>query len=559
MMNSMYITILVVMFVCVGVLFAVLYRGSNKEEKYESHIGKNNVSQEICKSPYPNLPKDPLPPKGCPNVIQNAMKLMAVVNSKIDRSTSPLFTYILQDGENNLSGDARLQDWWCAMKKYLVNNGPASISASEMKFGQAKQESLTTDALLKACVINRGMACNEAGPTLDNLVTFPETYWYIDDIQFATADISPTSTCDPSVCKDPHGSCSGSLCKCNLGWGGVNCQTLGAGCSGCDHNNLGKERTEKIYTPSSSCMGCNNSAVSGGDPGSFAACMAMTKEVEPPKGCSDEACCHYAGCVPCGYDKEGNPNMRVSYIKYRNDPDAMAELMYKNAVFQNLVKMKGGWTDAEGNVRAFPMFSNEVAHDWSFPEDGINISGTVYGTGDKCLAMANGLPICGTFDGFGMWTWQNFCRFVEKFAELSEMNEFGLYGTEFLYPHWINAPEYQWKNPNIKLHLYLGGWPIVQGAVDQSRSRIKTMWSSVAKFVNTQKLYATHFAVDVASGVMDVDFIVQLASMIKHPTKLGAIISAAPKYGFSTESLGFAEQPGGYNYSGTTCESAEWW
>lgn len=533
-----------------------------------------------CKVPYPDNIKDTVP-AGCPNVIQTSLKLISMVNDSIDITTNNLFTYIIQDGENNLSADVRLADWWCAMKKYLVKSN--RLEEKELRFGQAKQGSLTTESMIQGCVKNIGESCGDLAPPKDQLLSFPEVYWYIDDINLATEDIRPGQTCDASKCgKGPGGQITGNckdgvLCDCVRGWGGENCLTPGGGCNGCNHYNLGVYRSQGLdnssknmvasgpYNAPSDCNAesCNTKdVITMGKPGAFGVCTDAVK-----KGtCSTQDCCLYPSCAMCA-------NTEISYIKYRDSPEEMAEFMYQRAIWQNLIKdPKGlGWTLPDGTPQAFPMFSNEVAHDWNFPDiDGIIVGTTQKidkGTGTlcpngKCLCtgMNNGVPICGTFDGFGIWTWTNFCKFVEAFALKTRIYEFGLYSGQFLYPHWINADQYEWtvnkENGGIKLHLYQGGWGSIDD-VDVARKNIKGIWTDCATFANNQKLYAVHMAIDHTKNAMTKDFVLELANMIKKPTKLGAVISATPKYGFDL--TGVEQQFGGYMFSGNTCESAKWY
>ena len=522
-----------------------------------------------CKVPYPDNIKDTVPP-GCPNVIQTSLKLISMVNDSIDTSKNNLFTYIIQDGENNLSADVRLADWWCAMKKYLVK--PNRLEEKELRFGQAKQGSLTTQSMIEGCIKNIGESCGDLAPPKDQLLSFPEVYWYLDDINLATEDIRPGQTCDPSKCgKGPNGQITGQckdgdLCDCVRGWGGENCLLPGGGCNGCNHYNLDIYRSQGLsnssqhmvasgpYKPPSDCNvdSCDtNDIITMGKPGAFGVCTDAVK-----KGtCSTQDCCLYPSCAMCA-------NTEISYIKYRDSPEEMADFMYQRAIWQNLIKdPKGlGWTLPDGTPQAFPMFSNEVSHDWNFPDiDGI-IVGTNQGKGNKCTGMKNGVPICGTFDGFGTWTWTNYCKFIEAFAGKTRIYEFGLYSGQFLYPHWINAEPYEWtinkQNGGIRLHLYQGGWGSIDD-VDTARKNIRGIWSDCATFANNQKLYAVHMAIDHTKNAMTKDFVLELANMIKKPTKLGAVISATPKYGFDL--TGVDQQVGGYMFTDNTCESAKWY
>ena len=199
-------------------------------------------------------------------------------------------------------------------------------------------------------------------------------------------------------------------------------------------------------------------------------------------------CCLWPGCVSCGFDKSGRANKNNVYLLFLNDPVSLAEF------FVNISQIDGTFKDWTTNPGTFPMFSNEVSHDWfidgtkqgitsvtipntanytSSPVDPAS-SYIVYGTPaaptnpDKdsqssilninydttstgyptssnpsklCGAMkwrsSNGY-LCGTFDGFGMWRWSSVVKFLIEFSRRTGIQELGVYDAQFLMPHWFN-------------------------------------------------------------------------------------------------------------------------
>ena len=88
------------------------------------------------------------------------------------------------------------------------------------------------------------------------------------------------------------------------------------------------------------------------------------------------------------------------------------------------------------------MFSNEVSHNWP----GI-VDGTGTNKNNTCLTRSNnfGSNTCGTFDGFGTWTWKKFKNFLDLFVAKHKLNKIGIYEWQFVPPQWLKGID------NVKL------------------------------------------------------------------------------------------------------------
>jgi hypothetical protein len=362
-----------------------------------------------------------------------------------------------------------------------------------------------------------------------------------------------------------------------------------------------------------------------------------------------QGCCLWPGCMACGFDASGGVNKDNVYLLFMNQPEKLAQF------FMNVSKIDGTYDAWTQNPGTFPMFSNEVGHDWiidgfnkeggiatatapvaqSAQYDGVGIDPTgkyiVYGTPaapmnpdtsiTDAMMKAAGLPlgtqgaygtstdgyptgpkpsklcgamkwqagngyICGTFDGLGIWKWSQVIEFFCEFSELTGIQEIGLYDAQFLMPHWFaedgqadltaaknRATKLSAKNGakpvptqkggtasdtwELKLHLYLGGWPNFAITKDNSKDhdasqQAQGMWTDICLFCKQNSDLIKYVYIDTdASGlkisantVQSVPFLTpqkmaDLATQLiaaygnaKDDLVLGAVITANPKYGF---------------------------
>lgn len=277
------------------------------------------------------------------------------------------------------------------------------------------------------------------------------------------------STCNPpcatgSVCVEGHCASSGATCT----------EPMLSALSG-------QDRCNYFINPQGPPMN-NNAAV-------FSCCMSYC----------GQGCCLWPGCMACGFDTKGKPNKDNVYLLFMNQPENLAKF------FVNVSKIDGTYEAWTKNPGTFPMFSNEVGHDWiidgsqkdggigtvfapkeqSTDYDGVGIDPRskyiVYGTpaakknpdsdivdgmmkaaGNKkygsdtpgyptsstpsklCGAMkwqAGNGYICGTFDGLGIWKWSQVINFFCEFSQLTGIQEIGLYDAQFLMPHWFDQSD----------------------------------------------------------------------------------------------------------------------
>ena len=135
-------------------------------------------------------------------------------------------------------------------------------------------------------------------------------------------------TCNPpcaagSVCVEGHCASSGSTCTKTM------LAALG-----------GEDRCNYFINPQAPPM--NNNAAA------FSCC----------KSYCGPGCCLWSGCMACGFAADGKPNKDNVYLLFMNQPKNLAEF------FVNVSKIDGTYDVWTQNPGTFPMFSNEVGHDW---------------------------------------------------------------------------------------------------------------------------------------------------------------------------------------------------
>jgi len=121
--------------------------------------------------------------------------------------------------------------------------------------------------------------------------------------------------------------------------------------------------------------------------------------------------------------------------KNRNDPQGMINDILKYKSLDNKSK------DIVKNDRnVWPMFSNEISHNWKASDGGPNGTGdSIDGqenTNNTCISRKYGGDTCGTFDGFGNWDWDKFEEFLQKYADKYGLKQLGIYEWQFISPQW---------------------------------------------------------------------------------------------------------------------------
>ena len=155
-------------------------------------------------------------------------------------------------------------------------------------------------------------------------------------------------------------------------------------------------------------------------------------------GCNLE-CCKSLGCWACKYaDKTGKkaPNLSMIYQKNRNNPQGMMSDL------ENYTGLDNNSKDIVKNDRnIWPMFSNEISHKWKDSGGGADGTGnSIDGKGidvtNTCTERKYGGDTCGTFDGFGNWSWDSFETFLKSYANKYGLKQLGIYEWQFVSPEW---------------------------------------------------------------------------------------------------------------------------
>ncbi len=155
-------------------------------------------------------------------------------------------------------------------------------------------------------------------------------------------------TCgDDGICGGtvgPHGGGDGTCsppCAAGSVCVGGHCASSGASCTKPMLSGIGgKDHCNYFINPDGPRM--NNNAAA------FSCCMSYC----------GQGCCLWPGCMACGFDTQGNPNKDNVYLLFMNQPKNLAEF------FVNVSKIDGTYEAWTQNPGTFPMFSNEVGHDW---------------------------------------------------------------------------------------------------------------------------------------------------------------------------------------------------
>lgn len=145
--------------------------------------------------------------------------------------------------------------------------------------------------------------------------------------------VGPHGHGDDSTCNPP--CAAGSVCV------GGHCASSGATCTKPMLAALGgKDRCNYFIKPEGPPM--NNNAAA------FSCCMSYC----------GQGCCLWPGCMACGFSTDGTPNKDNVYLLFMNQPKNLAQF------FVNVSKIDGTYEAWTKNPGTFPMFSNEVGHDW---------------------------------------------------------------------------------------------------------------------------------------------------------------------------------------------------
>jgi len=297
------------------------------------------------------------------------------------------------DGENNGTNAAN----FCSWREIAFDVMKDDVYAGDIKFLQGKQGSLNAPALHQGSVDAYKSTYNKEPTncgTYENFLARAELFWYMDELKQKGCIGCPVGTpltpTKPEQCISSEGEECSKIVGCEL------------------YNKFYNEGNYHLYdqfhAPASGC---------------------------PP------TCCKCFGCVPCGYDVDGNaPNPAIMYQENRKSPAGM-----KDAFIQGMLRTNIDQTIGAPNTA--PMVSIEMAHNL-YP-DAVQAAGPNNST-DTCInrhySASDGYDICGTFDGLGSMTFDDL---METFRLLHQdkpsMNVFTVYEWAFVPLSWTKPSE----------------------------------------------------------------------------------------------------------------------
>jgi hypothetical protein len=329
----------------------------------------------------------PLSKAGVDTSLLQAMTFVKEVNDGAAAQGAKPVTILGGDGENNGLNANNFCDW------RDVGFDVLGESAGDLKFLQAKQGSLNGPALFEAAkelYEAKGGDPARCG-TVDNYLARPELYWYMDELKQQGCIGCPAHT--PLTYNKPE-QCTRS--------------------------------TKESCSAIPACAAFSTFFTNGD---LYDQCIAQADT-----GCPED-CCKCYGCVPCGYDEEGNvPNPRIFYQTHRTDPAAMA------AAIWNGVK-KGHLNDTISLPNTAPMLSIEMSH--NLYADAVQAAGPNTSP-DTCMARhfaGDGDEICGTFDGLGAMTYDDLLSTFAALHESQGWKTFTIYEWAFVPQSWISKPQ----------------------------------------------------------------------------------------------------------------------
>lgn len=207
--------------------------------------------------------------------------------------------------------------------------------------------------------------------------------------------------------------------------------------TGCIYNDNKKSGTIQIETfPELYWVGELKQAVKCGDPlacpttqiAEQSQCPNNSVDCVKPSGCQSSDDC--GGCFNC---------YKSIYQTHLGKPENMLNDWNKQGLdFNDKTLMKYFTSAGE-----WPMFSFERAHNIKNPDGGLYNTCISRIFGDSSQPKENA-HICGTFDGFGSWSWDQFVDFlkafqtkVNKHSNGKKLTKVGLYEWQFVPPQWL--------------------------------------------------------------------------------------------------------------------------
>ena len=148
--------------------------------------------------------------------------------------------------------------------------------------------------------------------------------------------------------------------------------------------------------------------------------------------------------APCGGSQYQMANQvplctrQTIYQRYRNNPQKMLAAMHASS--------KRLQNDTLNSLRTHALASAPTGERWTANADGGDTTWPMFSlemlSERDCLASTYGgtdpkTQVCGTFDGFGNWDWDKFVDFSKLFAWAYNVNQVGVYESQFIMSHWM--------------------------------------------------------------------------------------------------------------------------
>ncbi len=133
------------------------------------------------------------------------------------------------------------------------------------------------------------------------------------------------------------------------------------------------------------------------------------------------------------------------YPGFLNEADNMIDFLVKAS--GGIIK-ESSYIASDGVQKTVPLFSNEALfRRVNGKDDGMLCTGMNYfGPGQPALDD----KVCGTFDGFSYWTWDDFAQFLYKFAKRFSLKYVGIYDASFIPANWMKGGKFsddEWVPP----------------------------------------------------------------------------------------------------------------
>ena len=153
-----------------------------------------------------------------------------------------------------------------------------------------------------------------------------------------------------------------------------------------------------------------------------------------------------------------------AYLAAANKPEAMINYLIESSDKSEATSgtlSSSMYNDNKGVQRVVPLFSTESLFKQTGGDDqGMLCTALAYfgNSGQKVDTIpSTGDKICGTFDGFSYWSWDQYEQFMLKFAKKFSLKYVGIYDAMFIPRKWMNGGNFATKQYMAALP---STWPI---------------------------------------------------------------------------------------------------